>query len=231
MRFPRLTHRVALGLGAIGLVLASGCAATAVVSAIQPAGALSAQVPAVGVREQNVNSAGRIRVALPKGSLGVSGSVSVSNLPENSAGRVKVQNGSVPETSHMAQGGVGNLAPGGAPQTILYVSGPGVLKGAILSDFTGGAYCYQIYTDGNEVAGGDTGSAGYLSGFAHNGFYRSVYDPQAHGLTTPVTGWSTEFTPPGGLPFAHSLKVAVEGCSYSSSDQGGWYGIWYTTAS
>ena len=89
MRFPQLTHRVALGMGAIGLVLASGGAATAAVSAIQPAGALSAQVPAVGVREQNVNSAGRIRVALPKNSIGVNGSVSVSNLPENSAGHLE----------------------------------------------------------------------------------------------------------------------------------------------
>ena len=90
MRFHRPARRIALGLGAAGIALGSGGLAIAATALIQPAGALSVQVPAVAVREQNVNSAGRIRVALPKTSVGVNGSVSVNNLPENSAGALKV---------------------------------------------------------------------------------------------------------------------------------------------
>ena len=90
MRFHRPARRIALGLGAAGIALGSGGLAVAATALIQPAGALSVQVPAVAVREQNVNAAGRIRVALPKTSVGVNGSVSVNNLPENSAGALEV---------------------------------------------------------------------------------------------------------------------------------------------
>ncbi|MHB1504126.1 MAG: hypothetical protein ACYCTL_08445 [Acidimicrobiales bacterium] len=219
MRFPRLTHRVALGMGAIGLVLASGGAATAAVSAIQPAGALSAQVPAVGVREQNVNSAGRIRVALPKGSLGVSGSVSVSNLPENSAGRVKVQNGS--GATEFAQ--AWNV-PLTSSMTVVNATGSGIFKDATLSAYQdGNAGCagLNIWIDGQMVFNEALGSAPLF------------------GVTNPVEGGANPdnggnnymyFTPTGGLPFHKSLVVQIGNwCQGQSLPIA--YRIWYTAAS
>ena len=218
MRFHRPARRIALGLGAAGIALGSGGLAIAATALIQPAGALSVQVPAVAVREQNVNSAGRIRVALPKTSVGVNGTVDVGNFPK-----------SIHQSSYQAAAGL--QLNSGQSRTVLNVSGPGVLKGAILSDFTGAAYCYSIITDGNVVASGDTGTAAYLGGFSNNGMYRSVWDPQASGrFPTLVKGWATEFTPPGGLPFQHSLQVVLSGCPYISQAQSGSYSIWYTTA-
>ncbi|MHB1712891.1 MAG: hypothetical protein ACYCV7_16095, partial [Acidimicrobiales bacterium] len=58
-------------LAGSALLAAGGGLGVAALASAQTAGALSAQLPAVGVREQNVNSAGRIRVALPKGSVNV----------------------------------------------------------------------------------------------------------------------------------------------------------------
>ena len=132
MRFHRPARRIALGLGAAGLVLGASGATAAATDLIQPAGALSVQVPAVAVREQNVNSAGRIRVALPKGGVGVNGSVAVSNLPVNSAGRVQTQNGN--GTAELAQTSWGATFSS-APTVLVDVTGSGIFKGANLSDF------------------------------------------------------------------------------------------------
>ncbi len=212
MRFPRLTHRLALGMGAIGLVLASGGAAAAAVSAIQPAGALSAQVPAVGVREQNVNSAGRIRVALPKGSLGVNGSVSVSNLPENSAGRVKVS----PPGSSGAQLPQACGSPSSSTQTLLSVSGPGVFHGIVL--WTSGASVdIGITVDGQTwmSATGQDLSAGVIESLAAGSPGDSAMG---------ATSGNFHFFPPGGLAFEHSLVITAVNPPASFCSQ-----IWYTT--
>ncbi len=217
MRFSGISHRLSLGLGAIGLVLASGGAATAVVSAIQPTGALSAQVPAVGVREQNVNSAGRIRVALPKGSIGVNGSVSVSNLPENSSGRLQVQNGS--GTSGFAAQDSLSL-PAGQSVVLARVSGPGRFVGVDIG--TNG------YSSNAQIAlvvqlDGATVMADGIAG------------PACCGLGAPGI-WGSEangtggyFFPPGGLPFHKSLVVSA--VNYGSTNASAFPRVWYTTAS
>ena len=229
MRFPRLTHRVALGMGAIGLVLASGGAATAAVSAIQPAGALSAQVPAVGVREQNVNSAGRIRVALPKGSIGVNGSVSVSNLPENSAGRVKVQNGS--GAWHQVFGGASNV--GSTPHPVVSVSGAGTFKGLQMSiQGVGTNGINNVYV--TVVADGQVVFS--RSWFAYVCCWSSTpvmgaTSPNASIATPAATGMlghsaSMWFYPPGGIAFSHSLQIDVSqpgATGGQSDDVFAWY--------
>jgi len=217
VRFPRLTHRVALGMGAIGLVLASGGAATAVVSTIQPAGALSAQLPAVAVREQNVNSAGRIRVALPKGSLGVNGSVSVSNLPVNSAGRVQVQNGS----------GTSGFA---AQNSLSLPAGQSVVLARV--------------TESGRFVGVDIGTTGYSSNAlialvvqldGATVMADGIAGPACCGLSAPGI-WGSEgngtgayFFPPGGLPFHTSLVVIA--VNYGATNASVFPRAWYTTAS
>ena len=123
----RPTRHLALGLGAAGLVLGASGASVAATALIQPAGALSVQVPAVAVREQNVNAAGRIRVALPKTSVGVNGSVSVSNLPLNSAGRLQTQNGSGIQQFATTQNG--DPVNPGSTVDIVNVQGQGRFQG------------------------------------------------------------------------------------------------------
>ncbi len=199
MRFPRLTHRLALGMGAIGLVLASGGAAAAAVSAIQPAGALSAQVPAVGVREQNVNSAGRIRVALPKGSLGVNGSVSVSNLPENSAGRVKVSAGAPGEPYTAVFGGT--VPDNGQPTTLVSLAGRGMLKGLVAGNVSGDSNEIFILTiDGHTIL--NDGQNGY-AWLGDSSFWGGNSSAPADCSSC----YAMHFFPPGGLAFSKSLVL------------------------
>ncbi|MHB1504127.1 MAG: hypothetical protein ACYCTL_08450 [Acidimicrobiales bacterium] len=222
MRFPRLTHRVALGMGAIGLVLASGGAATAAVSAIQPAGALSAQVPAVGVREQNVNSAGRIRVALPKGSLGVSGSVSVSNLPENSAGQLKVAPAtpSVSNEPHQASYGPwGTLSPG-QTATVLSVTGSGTFTGLRATTNTNASDCWvNVVVDG-QIAFGQACTWG------------AVWSPGNGAMSGGLSaggGYEINYNPAEPLTYSKSLVVTIENDGGQSDNY--WADVWYTTAS
>ena len=189
----RPTRHLALGLGAAGLVLGASGATAAATALIQPAGALSVQVPAVAVREQNVNSAGRIRVALPKTSVGVNGTVAVSNLPVNSAGRVQTQNGN--GTAELAQTSWGATFSS-APTVLVDVTGSGIFKGANLSDFANSG-CLAIQ--------------GSIDGM---GFYYQINAAMDIGGNSAVLGGSVSggqarlwFMPPGGLPFHHSLLV------------------------
>ena len=193
MRFHRPARRIALWLGAAGIALGSGGLAIAATALIQPAGALSVQVPAVAVREQNVNAAGRIRVALPKTSVGVNGSVSVSNLPLDSAGRLQTQNGN--GTAELAQTSWGATFSS-APTVLVDVTGSGIFKGANLSDFANSG-CLAIQ--------------GSIDGM---GFYYQINSAMAIGGNSAVLGGSVSggqarlwFMPPGGLPFHHSLLV------------------------
>ena len=64
--FRRGRATAAVVAGTVMVVGGSGAGAAALVLG-HGAGALSLQAPALAVKEQNVNSAGRIRVALPAG--------------------------------------------------------------------------------------------------------------------------------------------------------------------
>ncbi|MHB1712491.1 MAG: hypothetical protein ACYCV7_14010 [Acidimicrobiales bacterium] len=108
MKFLALPKTIGLaGIVAGSALLAGGGGlGVAALASAQPAGALTGQLPAVGVREQNVNSAGRIRVALPSGGVGVNGNVSVNNFPKTQAvngtvnvGNLPVKNGQVQVSS------------------------------------------------------------------------------------------------------------------------------------
>ena len=223
MRFHRPARRIALGLGAAGIALGSGGLAIAATALIQPAGALSVQVPAVAVREQNVNAAGRIRVALPKTSVGVNGSVSVNNLPLNSAGRLQTQNGTG-EPHFVVSGQDGITAPvdivnvqnSSGTLTALEVNSASTSGGAYpanvarvtvlvdghvaMTQTTGGGCCWMSTPDwGWDFSGG---SPSYGLGF--------YYDPR-----TPVS-------------YHHSLVIQV--IPYQSSVDASWK-VTYTTAS
>ena len=213
----RPTRHLALGLGAAGLVLGASGATAAATALIQPAGALSVQVPAVAVIEQNVNAAGRIRVALPKTSVGVNGSVSVSNLPVNSAGRLQTQNGSAVEgVTHSLE--VDPTVAANANVTLLDISGPGVLVGVGVGN--SGADCNAgvlISLDG--VAIYDDGI-----GFPHNWFGNTSHmsgGPNGNG------GYGMSLWPPSGLPFHKSLVVQYLGQGCPSLQVIG--RVWYTT--
>ncbi len=189
----RPTRHLALGLGAAGIALGSGGLAVAATALIQPAGALSVQVPAVAVREQNVNAAGRIRVALPKAGVGVNGSVSVNNLPENSAGQMQTAS-NLNQTSHEIEWGTGNITS--TPQTALNVSGAGVFDGFEVATGSQSALVVSVKIDGNTVFYDGTNGAGCCL-----------------GGSTPVWGSNSPsemyFYPRIGLPFEHSLVVTI----------------------
>ena len=216
----RLTRHLALGLGAVGLALGASGASVAATALVQPAGALSVQVPAVAVREQNVNAAGRIRVALPKTSVGVNGSVSVSNLPLNSAGRLQTQNGT--GNSHSAQAWNVIAGSGAYGLTPVNVSGSGVFKGLTLT----------AYQDGNA---GCAAAAVTIDG--QSLFSEAIGGASEFGTTSPIEGGANPnnggnnylyFNPPGGLPFHKSLSVSVfSNCGGQHMPVA--YRIWYTT--
>ncbi|MHB1711960.1 MAG: hypothetical protein ACYCV7_11240 [Acidimicrobiales bacterium] len=232
LALPKTIGLVGILAGSALLAGGGGLGAVALASA-QPAGALSAQLPAVGVREQNVNAAGRIRVALPKGGIGLSGNVSVNNfpktqgvsgtvnvgnLPTNAAGRVQTQNGR--GQSQLAQAWAVTINNAGI--TPVNVSGSGVFKGLVLSAYQdGNAGCNFAFVtiDGRQMLGDTIGGA------------------SAFGSTNPAVGGSNPngggmnflyFTPPGGLPFHSSLNVHLSnGCGGQTSPIA--YRIWYTT--
>ncbi|MDA8183471.1 MAG: hypothetical protein M0035_03445 [Actinomycetota bacterium] len=220
----RPTRHLALGLGAAGLVLGASGASVAATALIQPAGALSVQVPAVAVREQNVNSAGRIRVALPKTSVGVNGTVAVSNLPLNSNGRVQTQNGT--GVSHEFE--FGERVSGSSPITLAHVNGSGVFEGIDIGDnqVTGNATCYNltVVTDGTTVFNDGWGTAATTSPVNQaNSEY--VSGPNQAG------GYAMAFTPSGGLPFQHSLLVQTYAYNCGGNSAYVVARGWYTTNS
>ncbi len=204
MRFHRPARRIALGLGAAGIALGSGGLAIAATALIQPAGALSVQVPAVAVREQNVNAAGRIRVALPKTSVGVNGSVSVSNLPVNSAGRVQVQNGNG-TPGYQRFGPWVNLPGGDATTTVGSVSGKGILRGMeiSISPYYGSsaepAGYVNLYVDGKVVYSVDVAWGQSING--DNPAVGEGHLGQNGGNS------SLHFFPPGGYAFGQGVQV------------------------
>ena len=196
----RPTRHLALGLGAAGLVLGASGASAAATALIQPAGALSVQVPAVAVREQNVNAAGRIRVALPKTSVGVNGSVSVSNLPVNSAGRVQVQNGTA--TTYQAEG---FPTVGTSAQTIVNVTGTGNLKFLEVGDAGSGSHHpwylgVTVITDGHEAWYSDVGGQYWIGNNTPGASFTNINEADGYGLTLAL---------PGGIPFEHALQVIL----------------------
>ncbi|MHB1487400.1 MAG: hypothetical protein ACYCZM_07595 [Acidimicrobiales bacterium] len=214
MSFPRPARRFALGFAAIGIALASAGVATAATAMIQPAGALSAQVPAVGVREQNVNSAGRIRVALPASQV-----PSGVHLPLNAAGRVQTQNGT--GVSHEA---FLDQSVGAAPVTWVMVSGKGIFEGVGIGNNGRGNpsnSCQSltiiidgqnVFADGAPLASDWFGNNGELSSQVGNG----------------VGGTGMQFWPRGGLPFQKSLQIVTStGCNSAFYTVGR---AWYTTA-
>ena len=185
----RPTRHLALGLGAAGLVLGASGATAAATALVQPAGALSVQVPAVAVREQNVNAAGRIRVALPKGGVGVNGSVSVNNLP-------------VPGEPHWASW---NGQVGTTPVTILNLSGSGYFNSAEIGNNGGGSNpsCQglTVIIDGNVA---------FQSPFGLPHGYPFLPSSVLNGAPNAIGGWAMNFLPRQPLAFQHSLVVQSE---------------------
>ena len=210
-------------LAGTAMVVGGAGAGTAALALGHSAGALSLQAPAIAVREQNVNSAGRIRVALPSGGVGVNGTVSVSNFPKTQPVSGTVNVGNLPSTS----AGTSHLASAfftvtGNPTTLLNVSGNGVFKGIGIGDNLSGNGCnasltlvitidgQNVFSDGAPLAAGWFGSTSYLSSAVNN-----------------QGGWGMQFWPSGGLPFHQSLVVkAYDGCGISMNTVSR---IWYTT--
>ena len=223
MRFHRPARRIALGLGAAGIALGSGGLAIAATALIQPAGALSVQVPAVAVREQNVNAAGRIRVALPKTSVGVNGSVSVKNLPVNSAGRLQTQNGA--GVTAMASGAY-TVPASSNPVTVLDVSGSGTFESMNVMAYNqywpNDYFSVAVFTDG--VLAFDR-NVGALCCWA--------LSPSVFSEAQPNNFRSMYFNAPdGGFAFHHSLQVEILNVTPNTpSSFSGVYHIWYSTGS
>ncbi|MHB1786325.1 MAG: hypothetical protein ACYCS7_09260, partial [Acidimicrobiales bacterium] len=168
---------------------------------IQPAGALSAQVPAVGVREQNVNSAGRIRVALPK--TGTASGFGVRSGPWFNA-------------------------TNSTPVALADVQGKGVFTGVVMVVGTGagngsGFHCGQpggwvtVTVDGHVAFQGDGcwGADGYYGASSALGGSNNGGSGELH------------FFPPRGMPFQKSLVVTVEGDSGTPAQL--WGQAYYTT--
>ena len=224
MRFHRPARRIALGLGAAGIALGSRGLAIAATALIQPAGALSVQVPAVAVREQNVNAAGRIRVALPKTSVGVNGSVNVSNLPVTSAGRLQTQNG----TGQPHQAGVGPwvVIPYGQSVTVLDVAGSGTFTGLRAVSNPNSA---SGYTDGLVTVTID----GQIA-FQNNISAGAIWSPGGGDLRGGVLGggniFAMQYDPPIPLSYHKSLVVTISAATHRSSGANMfWADVWYTT--
>ena len=226
----RLTRHLALGLGAVGLALGASGASVAATALVQPAGALSVQVPAVAVREQNVNAAGRIRVALPKTSVGVNGSVSVSNLPLNSAGRIQTQNGSGIQQLATTQNG--DPVNPGSTVDIVNVQGQGRFQGFDIgtSGPAGGGYV-QVLIDGHLVYADGIGVPATTDGGGNGTSNTGCCGLGIPGVWGTVTtdGLGVYFLPPGGFTYHHSLVVLVGNGTSSSFGITG--RVWYTTNS
>ncbi|MHB1787452.1 MAG: hypothetical protein ACYCS7_15210, partial [Acidimicrobiales bacterium] len=214
----QLPTRVGLsGLLAGAVLVTGGGLGAAAVMTLPAAGAATAQLPAAAVREQNVNAAGRIRVALPSTGVGVNGNVSVSNLPTNAAGRVRTQNGT--GTWNQASGGSSNV--GSTPVQLISKSGSGVFQGLQLAVQNAGSTGYantyvQVVADGHVVF--------ERSWFA---FICCWASSPTLGATTMPNSRSMWFYPPGGIRFHHSFQVNVFQPAQNGGQANGVF-AWYT---
>ncbi|MHB1488850.1 MAG: hypothetical protein ACYCZM_15125 [Acidimicrobiales bacterium] len=202
MKWFALPHRVGLAGMLAGTALLGAGLGTAAIATLPAAGAATAQLPAAAVREQNVNAAGRIRVALPSTGVGVNGNVSVSNLPTNSAGRIRVSTAPAgePNTAFFN----GSVPNSGRPTTLVSLNGPGVLKGFVAGNSSGDNNEFFILTiDGHTILSDGQNGYAWLGD-------SSVWG----GSTTPPPYCSSclavHFFPPGGLNFTHSLVLEAE---------------------
>ncbi|MHB1711536.1 MAG: hypothetical protein ACYCV7_09050, partial [Acidimicrobiales bacterium] len=203
----------------------------------QPAGALSAQLPAVGVREQNVNSAGRIRVALPSGGVGVNGNVSVNNfpktqgvngtvnvgnLPVNSAGQLKVTSGAATAAGVPLQASQGpwlGLAPGQSVQ-ILNVTGSGTFTGLRATTGNSQNDCGITVTIDGQTAFSQACSWGQWN--------PGTAGPVGGGVNVGG-GYTISYNPSTPLTYSQSLVVTIT----NNAGPGGynfWGTVWYTKA-
>ncbi|MHB1711052.1 MAG: hypothetical protein ACYCV7_06580 [Acidimicrobiales bacterium] len=221
MRWLALPKTIGLAgiLAGSALVAGGGGLGVAALASAQPAGALSAQLPAVGVREQNVNSAGRIRVALPKGGVGVNGNVNVSNFPKTQA--VKVTNfppsgAAGTGVPHMATQGPWFTLNPGQTSTLVNVTGSGTFIGLTAAvDSTAGPDCWVHATiDGNTVF---TGNCSW-----------GVYNSGIYGGTSVYGSREVHFTPPTPMKYSKSLVVTITSVATTSPNQY-WASAWYTT--
>ncbi|MHB1711959.1 MAG: hypothetical protein ACYCV7_11235 [Acidimicrobiales bacterium] len=206
-------------LAGSALVAGGGGLGVAALASAQQAGALSAQLPAVGVREQNVNAAGRIRVALPKGGIGLSGNVSVNNfpksvnvgnLPTNAAGRVQTQNGT--GVQEYASTNNGQPVSPGNPVVLVNVTGKGRFQGFdIGSPGANGSGGVTVLIDGHPVYNDGLGVAATTPGGGNGTNNAGCCGLGIPGVWGTVTsdGTGTYFFPPGGMVYHHSLVVEV----------------------
>jgi hypothetical protein len=145
-----------------------------------------------------VNSAGRIRVALPKGGVGVNGSVSVSNFPTS----VSVNNLPVPGKPRWASW---NGQVGMTPVTILSISGSGYFNSAEIGNNGGGSNpsCQNltVIIDGNVA---------FQSSFGPPHGYPFLPSSVLNGAPNAIGGWAMNFLPRQPLAFQHSLVVQSE---------------------
>ncbi|MHB1712514.1 MAG: hypothetical protein ACYCV7_14125, partial [Acidimicrobiales bacterium] len=223
-------------LAGSALLAGGGGLGVAALASAQPAGALSAQLPAVGVREQNVNSAGRIRVALPSGGVGVNGSVSVNNfpktqgvsgtvnvgnLPENSAGQLKVAPTATPTTGQPLQASAGpwdTLTPG---QVINVVNATGSGTFTELRVNTNGNHdCTVTVTIDGQTAFSQACSWGATS---------SSGAAAISGGMNSTGGYVLNYTPPAPLTYSKSLVVSIQNTNPINVQY--WGDAWYTTNS
>ena len=191
-------------LAGTAMVVGGAGAGTAALALGHSAGALSLQAPAIAVREQNVNAAGRIRVALPNGGVGVNGTVSVNNFPKTQpvSGTVNIGNLPAPQNATGSAGGATiNTNIGTQTVTLLSLTGPGNLSGITLSDNAGGAWAQValiITVDGHTV---------YSNGVCAPGCWYGT--PVARGINnfSNSAGGGVSLFPPGGFSFKHSLTI------------------------
>ncbi|MHB1712892.1 MAG: hypothetical protein ACYCV7_16100, partial [Acidimicrobiales bacterium] len=218
MKFLRLPKTIGLAgiLAGSALLAGGGGLGVAALASSTQAGALSAQLPAVGVREQNVNSAGRIRVALPKGGTGLSGNVSVNNfpktqsvsgtvnvgnLPTNATGRLQTQNGR--GITQMASGQYTVPSGNQATVTVLNTTGSGTFKSLNVMAYN------QFYpNDGFSVAVFTDGVLAFDRNVAASCCW--AQSSSVWSEATPNNFRSMYFNAPdGGFAFHHSLKVEI----------------------
>ena len=214
------------GIGALAasamLMIGAGLGAAVALSAT-PAGASTANtsLPPVNVSVSNTPT------------------VNVGNLPINSAGRLRVQNGTGTSVASV-YGPWGSLTTSSqAPVIIANFAGPGIFKGATwwstevnCNPFDG---TVAIYVDGATVlsaawsnfawpsANGTWGTPGQGSNF-FGGASESALGGSVGTWCQSPTG---HFFPPGGLPFQHSLVITMQPAGWwNQPNTQVWVGGW-----
>ncbi|MHB1712256.1 MAG: hypothetical protein ACYCV7_12770 [Acidimicrobiales bacterium] len=233
MRWLALPKTIGLAgiLAGSALLAGGGGLGVAALASAQPAGALSAQLPAVGVREQNVNSAGRIRVALPSGGVGVNGNVSVNNFPKsvgvnnlplNSAGQLKVASSPAAAPAllnqQFARADSVTIQPG-QTITLLATNGSGIFQGLDVGNSQCQSTGLVINVDGRTV---------FADGIGVASSYVFPSSPVMSNAGSPANA-GIYFFPPLGMPFHQSLSITlVNSCPGAVTDEA--WRIWYQTA-